>query len=98
MDENGTNWKSLKSSTIDQPEIVEKMEYGKMVFKMAENGITLGKRNLTNVSWKTRPLLKRWKKETFEVFLENIFWVNFPSIFKPIIGPLDELQVWKKKS
>ncbi len=50
MDENGTNWRSLKSSTIDQPEIVEKMEYGKMVFKMAENGITLGKRNLTNVS------------------------------------------------
>jgi hypothetical protein len=27
--------------------------------------------------------------------LENIFWVNFPSIFKPIIGPLDELQVFK---
>jgi hypothetical protein len=32
-------------------------------------------------------------KERNIVVLENIFWVNFSSIFKPIIGPLDELQV-----
>jgi hypothetical protein len=38
------------------------------------------------------------KERNILVFLENIFWVNFSSIFKPIIGPLDELQVCKKKS
>lgn len=88
--------KVFKSSTIHQPEIVEKMDYGKVVLekslkcwkivevknlgkvefrrvqeiwerwnskriqngvKWLKMGITLGKRNLTNVSWKIGPLL-----------------------------------------